>query len=319
MRGKRKRDASGFTMVEVAVVASVFSALTLLIVQALADLSRSQAFTRGQARIAETADRVMRGLVSDLTFSVRLFADGQIADDYLGSLAYPRATVTADARLPALTDKGYFEPDPSGKLETGNELFLARYVSPVVVTIPKGTTTQPMRIDTLAFVVYYLRVGADGNLDLERWGSVPLARQDDILMVPVTERQGALAQLYGAGVRYAWDTNAPAASGLFEISSLGTMDPLPSSRKVATDPAQVQASIVGSRQIAVAKNGKVGNYHVPAYASPGVLGFPGGFEVKIDGPPSGKLALLRLVLRSGTGGTNDNFVEVVRMVSCRDG
>jgi hypothetical protein len=314
-----KRAASGFTIVEVAVVASVFSALTLLIVQALADLSRSQAFTRGQARIAETADRVMRGLVNDLTFSVRLFADGQAADDYLAALAYPRSVVTADARLPALTDKGFFEPDPAGKLETGNQLFLARYVSPVVVTIPKGTTTQPMRIDTLGFIVYYLRAGNDGNLDLERWGSVPLARQDDILMVPVTERQNALQQLYAAGVRYAWDTNAPAATGLFEISSSGAMDLLPSTRKVAGDPAQIQTSIVGSRHMAVAKNGKTGRYHVPGYAAPGALGFPGGFEVKIDGPPSGKLVLLRLLLRSGSGGSTDNFVEIVRMVSCRDG
>jgi hypothetical protein len=58
---------------------------------------------------------------------------------------------------------------------------------------------------------------------------------------------------------------------------------------------------------------------VPVYANVVETGFPGGFEVKVDGPSTGKLLLLNMVLRSGPGGSRDNFAEVNRIVVCRDG
>lgn len=322
---KARRAQRGFTYIEVMVVLSVVGVLTLLIVQALADLSKSQSFTRGQARIAEVSDRIMRGVVRDLTFSVRLFGDGVDSDDYLDALAWPSSEALPDARLPTATDLGYFDADPSGKLYTGNTLFLGRFQSSVMVNVSMpaaggGTAPQDLRVDTLGLIIYYLRVNEDGVLDLERWGSVPVALYQDLMVIEdVVERASAGIQLLANGVSYVWDTGETAANGLYELTSTGQMSLLPSSSKIPGDPAQIQRSIVGSRHVRVARNGEPGRIKVPLYAEAGSTGFPGGFEIKVDGLSTGKLTLVRMALRAGNGDYGDNFAEVERVVSCRDG
>ena len=91
------------------------------------------------------------------------------------------------------------------------------------------------------------------------------------------------------------------------------------SNKVQGDPDLERTAIVGEQHIYVAPNGKVGKVTVPAYGQATEQGFPGGFEVRIDGPSTGKLVLVRLVLRGVRGGAHDNFAELIRVISCRDG
>ena len=179
---------------------------------------------------------------------------------------------------------------------------------------------RDVRIDTLCLVLYYLRANADGDLDLERWGSVPLALYQDLMVIEdIVERASAGVQLKAAGIDYAWDIGETAANGLYELTSTGALSLLPPSQQIPVDPAQVQRSIAGARQVRISRNGEPGKLSVPRYAEAGSTGFPGGFEVKIDGLSTGKLALVRMVLRSGSGGSMDNTAEVERIVSCRDG
>jgi competence protein ComGC len=312
-----RRSAGGFTLVETMVVTTVIGVLTLLITESLADLSRSQTHTRGQWRIAEVNDSLMRGLAKDVACSVRLFTDGVVADDYLAALDYPATSLAPDSRLPALTDVGVFVPDGTGELLTGNVLFLGRFQAPESVEVPAaGGGTEPRRIDVLSFILYFTQRGADGHLDLERWGSAPLASYEDLMVIGAGERATAAAELHQKGVRHAWAIGSDAGDGLFAITSSGNLMAL-GSRRVPGDPAERRTGVLRGRGMRVAENGTVGKLEVPAYAEPGPLGFPGGFELRVDGPTTGKLLLIRLALRKGDSG--GNFSEVVRVLSCRDG
>ena len=320
----KKESTAGFTIIEVAIVTAVIGVLTLLITQALADLSQSQAFTRGQARVAELADRVVRGIARDLSFSVRTFTDGQEADDYLAALAYPAGVVMPDSRLPKLIDRGYFDVDPDGELETGNMIFIGRYDEGAVVDLDGELITQPhsqpIRIDTSRFVLYYLRTAQSNDLDIARWASVPVASYKDILVIDAgPDRTTALIQLYAGGVRYAWDSAEDAANGLWQITPSGLLAALPTGVRVPGDPTEASDSIVGLRNARVSRNVATGKAPVPKYAEAGPTGFPGGLEVKVDGPSSGKLVQMRFVLRMGSRGSRENFAEVLRMISTRDG
>ncbi len=314
----RPSKAHGFTLVEVAVATALVGALTLLIVQSLADLARTQAFSEGQAKIAEAADRVMRTLARDVTFSVCTFTDGEQADDYLAVMDYPEAEAAVDSRLPRKIQSGYFEADPIDSPETGNLLFLARFQQPAVVDVAASPPPKEYRLDLLNFVLYYPKPTPAGDLDLARWASVVVVRHQDAMTIATeAERATALGKLYAQGIRYTWDVNAPAATGLFAIAENGVLTPLPASVKLPGDATQARSSVVGSRQIHLAGNGTKLKVPVPLYAVPLPQGFPGGFELKVDGPGAGKLVLLRLVLRSGAGDSRDNFAEIVRLVSCR--
>lgn len=320
MQNHSREDARGFTLIEVTLVCALVSVLTLMIVEALADLSRSQAFTRGQSRIAEAADRIMRNVVQDLTYTVRVFSDGPEGDGYLQRMDYPSHQVMPESRLPTLIDIGYFAQDPEGEVETGNLLFFARYDQARKVSVELGGREQDVRIDTFRFGAYYLRLDAEGKLDLARWASVPVALLSDLMVIKSSaERVRALLQLHDDGLRFVWDKDAEPGASLFDLLEGGSTSAMAPSARLPGDPSQEQASIVGSLHARVASNGRVGGLWTPAYATAAGAGFPGGFEIKVDGPTTGKLVLLRLMLRAGPGGSADNFTEVKRVVSCRDG
>jgi len=316
----RDKRQAGFTLIEVTLVCALVSALTLMIVEALADLSRSQAYTRGQSRIAEAGDRIMRNVVQDLTYAIRVFSDDDDGGGYLRQMAYPKDQLMPGSRMPALTEIGFFARDADSEPQTGNLLFFARHDQPRKVQVQVDGADQAVRIDTFRFGVYYLHVDPEGHLDLARWASVPVALSSDLMVVKDSgERVRALLQLHEAGIRHVWDKAAPVGASLFELTETGTTRVLPRSVKVPGDPSQQQESIVGSLRARVASNGRVGGLWTPAYAAATVDGFPGGFEVKVDGPSTGKLVMARLMLRAGAGGSGDNFTEVKRIVSCRDG
>ncbi|MEM7202873.1 MAG: prepilin-type N-terminal cleavage/methylation domain-containing protein [Planctomycetota bacterium] len=316
----RSGREDGFTLIEVAIVTMVVGVLTTLIVQSLADLARSQAYTQGQTRIAQGADLVMRGIVRDVTFSSHVFSDGGVGDGYLSAMDYPVAEVAPDSRLPLLTQRGYFDIDPAGELETGNLLFVARSQRSLLVDVSGGGTPDERRVDTATFVIYSLNSKLPDGFDLSRWSSVPVARHKDIMgLETVAQRTAALTALYAADVRYSWDAGRPAEEGLFVITSSGQALALPVSAKIPTDPSQTRSGIISQKNAVIAPNGRVGGLNVPGYAEVTSAGFPGGFELKLDGPTSGKLLMLRLVMMRGRADSRANSAEVLRLVSCADG
>lgn len=316
-RADRDLQCGGFSLFEVVLVTALVGVLTMLIVKSLADLTRSQAFTTGQLRTAELADRLLRPAVDDVSFSVRVFDEGSDSDAYLALLAVPRDLAMRGSRLPVLTNRGYFDLDGLGRPETGNLLFLGRYEQPALVR--GADADSELRVDTVAFVLYFLERRRDGALDLSRYASVPLARYSDVMAVAdLQERRQILVQLHSAGIRFTWDVDAPARQGLLVITAEGLLRPLALEERIPAAPEGVRRRLLANSGLQVAPNGKVGRLTVPRYARADG-DFPAGFEVKVDGGTTGKLMLLRLVLCREAEGSDDNFAEIVRLIPCRSG
>lgn len=317
MRGR----TGGFTLIEVVIVTVVITFLTLLITESLRNLSTSQSFTEGQARLGDVADRVVRGVERDATFSVRIFAADAEGLAYLDRLDLAAASFTPGSRLPMLTTRGYFQQDvPGSDPETGNVLVIGKALETSVVDIsPLGDGSDPVRVDLLQIVCWHLVRTAEGNLDLARWGSVPLARYADLAQIqPESRRMEVAARLYEQGTRFAWDPGAAAAVAFYDLSDTGWITPMSLAAKVPGDPAEAKRDLLRPLRTYVAPNASLASVDVPLYAVPEANGFPGGFEVKLDGPPSGKLLLIRLVVSRGRPGQVRNFAAVTRFVSCRD-
>lgn len=317
MRGR----TGGFTLIEVIVVMVVITFLTLLITESLRNLSTSQSFTKGQARLGDVADRVVRGIERDATFSVRIFAADTDGLEYLDRLDVPVASFAPGSRMPMLTARGYFQKDvPGGDPETGNVLVIGKGLETSVVDLsPLADGSDLVRVDLLQVVCWHLVRTATGDLDLARWGSVPLVRYADLAQIqPESRRMEVAAKLYEQGARLAWDPSAKAAVAFYDISDTGWITPMSLAAKVPGEPAEAKRDLLRPLRMYVAPNASLASVDVPLYAVPDAGGFPGGFEVKLDGPPSGKLLLIRLVVGRGRPGQVKNFAVVTRFVSCRD-
>jgi hypothetical protein len=310
----------GMTLIEAAAAGAVILALTGLIAQSLANLSRTQAFTQGQMRLSELTERIVGSVERDARYSVWMFADDADAAAYFSRLDLSGVVLATGSRLPALTALGYFNTDPAGTPETGNLLMLGRSTTPLLVDLSAAQDGSDLvRVDRLRFVLYYVTPATGGAIDLGRWGSMPLARYPDLESIADSGRRtDVAARLHQAGVRYAWKPGESAFSGLYQIQETGWIAPLPAGAKVAEDPRQRNRGLFEPRSARLAPNGSVGNTTVPRYAAAAGI-FPGGFEVKLDGPPTGKLLLVRIVATGGASGTLQNWAEVARVVHCRDG
>lgn len=315
-----KRDESGFSLLEATVVGAVMTVLSVVIVQSLRDLSLSHAYARGQLVSAELAERVVRSLERDVRFSVWMFEGGVESSAYLARLATSGVVLAPGARLPQLTESGHFDPDPVGVPETGNLVFLGRSGSTFLADLSVAQDgSDIVRVDRLSFVFYYITRTAAGDLDLGRWGSSQLARYPDIeAITDPLRRTEVLIKLHQDGVRYAWAPGKDAATALFEIQSSGWIAPLSPGAKISEDPAQRVLGFFGVRHAAIADNGAAPGTPIPLYAAAAGT-FPGGFEVKLDGPPTGKLLLVRMVVAGLGTGTSRNFVALSRLMHCRDG
>lgn len=326
MRRSKSPALAGFTLVEVIIVFTVLAVLSLLLSETITRLTRSQAYRQGQANAEEVADRVIRGIEHDATFAAKIFTERPASRVYLDAMDFPVADVLPGAKMPVLTGRGYFEEDPSGVVETGNLLFMACAgpASKVETWTDGGADTATLRIDTFYFVVYYLTRDEQGRIDLASWGSVRVANQGDIAYVTEPGRRSELLiKLLGVGVAYAWDPLSTRENGLFRIEqadSSAWLEQLGDGEKLPGDPRRHAPGSFTTRRLQVAKNGALPQAQVPLFATPDpATGFPGGFEIKIDGPTSGKLMLLRLVLSSTSATTMTNHCEVRRYVSCRGG
>ncbi len=135
-----------------------------------------------------------------------------------------------------------------------------------------------------------------------------------IAITDLTARADVLQQLYENGVRYAWDSTAPRATGLFELTSSGGMTPLAVDRLVTGDEDDTLSRPLATRRAQLAANGVAGPHHVPAFATANGM-FPSGFEIKVDGGDGGRLLLLRLVVQSARARYETVTTETLRYFS----
>ncbi|MHC5066148.1 MAG: hypothetical protein ACYTG5_19485, partial [Planctomycetota bacterium] len=196
--------------------------------------------------------------------------------------------------------------------EVGNIMFMARSADVATLDLGAGDFA---RIDTYAFVIYYLREAAGGNLDLGEWTSVRIASLGDINEVTDPLRKmNVLDELRNLNINYAWDPDKGRVRGLHRIV-VGATQQLLLTDKIPADPLRCFPDLMSMRHMRVAANGSL-NIPVPAYgnASPGNP-YPGGFEIKLDGDDNGKLLMFRLVIAGP--GKSTTYAEISELVNLR--
>lgn len=326
---ERRRSEAGLSIVETFIVLLLIGVVSLLIVQAVATTNRANSYCRGQVRLSEAADTVARLIVDDVAASIRLFSDDAPSQAYRDALDTGPVPPLANARRPRFTNVGCMDPDVAGAEFTGNHLLLAQRCKPLTLLAP-ATVDSPeltVRIDLFRFVSYHPieRTGTTSHeLDLARECSMPLAALHDLMgIADVAQRARICVALREFGIRHAWNPTLDRDSGLFRIGSDGGLVLLPPGQKVERDAGQSRDGLLGSRRLALAKNGSVPGAAVPLYAvassEAGCPAFPGGFELRVDGPTSGRMVLVRLVLVATTAEGQQNWNEIRRIVACHDG
>lgn len=302
---------AGLSSVEVIVMAAIMSVLMIMITESMTTLSGVRADQRVQMRVGDVGDDVARRLAKDIDHASRIFTDTPVDIEYLQAMDLGLDPFASGRKLPKLTTNGFFEPDKSGTPETGNVLFLACRIPRVAV---KYETIAEYHVQCLVFTVG-APIDVAGNLDLLRWSSDLVVDYWDIAdITDPTARADVLVQLYDNGVRFAWDSTSPRASGLFEITAAGGMALLPTDRNVTGAEDVHQSRPFSRRRLRLAANGVEGPHPVPRYAVQSGA-FPGGFELKIDGAASGKLVLLRMVTQSKQKLTQPVTGEILRFFS----
>lgn len=306
----------GISLTEIGFAVCLIFVLSVLIVSSLAQLSRTQAHTRGQAHVAAVADGVARALEADAALADRVFGFGTTSQAYLARLDWNQSELLTGSRLPLLCDRGYFDQDPPTVVETGNMLFVVRSAGVCLAELnPPGLTPDVVRVDLFRFVLYHAADTSRG-LDLRRWCSVPFANHSDLANVVDPNRRAAVGlRLLQQGVQHALEVDQPVAQALWRFESSGELVRMESTEKIPAQPEECRDSLLGLRRVALARNGAaLPGLAVPRYAKADRQ-FPGGFEVKWDGPATGRLILLRLALVFDDGDGRPNHVEVARLVN----
>ena len=320
---------SGWTFVEMAFVLALIGVVSLLIVEAVATMNRANSYCRGQVRLAEAADSVARAIVDDVAASIRVFSNDAPSTAYWEALELGTATPLAGMRRPQLSNLGCIDPDGPGAELTGNHLLLAQRCQPMTLCAPATATAPELttRIDLFRFVTYYPTEQAgrhDHSLDLARICSMPLAAVTDLTAIAdLGQRARICVALREFGVRHAWNPTQERSAGLYKITPEGGLVLLGPGIKVERDVGQSREALLGPRRLGLARNGSVPGTPVPLYAraATGADGsaFPGGFEVRVDGPTSGRMVMLRLVITARSSADQLNWNEIRRIVACHDG
>jgi prepilin-type N-terminal cleavage/methylation domain-containing protein len=317
-----RRTTSGFTLIEVLISVTIVVLLSVMIVQSIRGLTTTQAHSEGQLKVVSLAERVVQDLARDVRFSIRVYTEGDDAQECLAHLALTHDRMPADSRLPVAQNRGYFEPDPDDADLTGNQLLCVTRLPHVDVDVSEARDGSDLqRVDLYRFVVWHLARRADQRLDLVRWGSRAVASHPDLAAMADSGRRAAASlQLGESGVFHAWNPGASAGSEFFRIQpGSGELIPMDrTSERVGADPEQVQFELLSRRAAEIASNGGVTSFAVPAYAH-ARDDFPHGFEIKVDASGVGQLVLVRMVVALRQGGHVSNSTEMIRLISLREG
>ncbi|HLU39446.1 MAG TPA: hypothetical protein VK081_08680, partial [Planctomycetota bacterium] len=258
--------------------------------------------------------RVIWQVSEDAALAAHVFTSNSFANEYLAKCDL--GVQPFHPKPPGCSELGYFERDVPGAATTGNYLFVAKAGDPVLADL-SGDRSQLASVQTYRFVVYIPVHGPNQTVDLARWVSVKIARLNDIERVTDPVKRTLLGQaLYDEGVSIAWEPGRPIATGLRVINPSGSLSAFTPGTRVPGEPDQVRPAMFTPSRMALAQNGTLSSIPVPAFAIAGG-GFPGGFEVKVDGNASGRMILVRLVVTSRLFDGNRSALVFTRTMSNR--
>lgn len=319
MTCERGRDGqSGVSLLEATMLTAVVAIMSVILFQTLRGLTSTQKYTEGQMTALLAGERVLQRVVRDIEFAVRVFPEHPASYQVLGALDLSGVAPIPGSRLPRASTVGYFEPDAPTRVDTGNTLLMAVGRQPESMTLTIGPDTVDARVDVFEFVVYCLTDGGDGRLDMQRWGSRPVARHADIQShADIDVRTAVVHELRSRGIVYAWDGDRPFGEAFYTLTPAGQAIAMSPGTRVEGDRDNNQREILARQRLQVARNASLPAIDVPMYAQ-ATATFPHGFEVKIDGSGTGQLVMLRLVLTSMPSAERaPNHAEIVRLVSVK--
>nr|MBP8638944.1 hypothetical protein [Dictyoglomota bacterium] len=205
----------------------------------------------------------------------------------------PNYTSLNKNKLPVINETGSFPPEPD---KVGNILFMAKYLSPIEITV-NGTN---YRIDCYSFIYYFL--AKDTGSTINGKNPIILMRsqsQETYVDYSASKQKDLVKALYNTGIRHAIDlknTNFYALNSNGNINSEDNhtvqMESNPASRDFGANQLPT-----GKVYYAIGYN-NMGLIDIPKFANADNSGdgFPNGFEVAIVGPKSSRDILVRTVV-----------------------
>lgn len=313
-----RRDASerGMSAIETMLVLLTLTILSSMIVNSIRRFTSAHAYSEGQARMHEVGDRVSRVVSDDASIASHVFTTTGEAAEYLARCDLA-GMVPFQPRAPTATERGYFTKDTATSATTGNFLFLAKACAPFRADL-SGDRTVIATVGSYRLVLYMPVVTPGRSLDLARWVSHKVARLNDIQRVLDPVRRTLLGQkLYDEGFRFAWEPGRPIATGLQLITAAGGLLLPGVDDKVPGEQGELRPALLQVSRMALAANGALPSIQVPAFAIAQGGGFPGGFEVKVDGTGAGRMILVRLVVVGTIFDGSRNALAFTRTMSNR--
>jgi len=291
---------SGFTIIELLVSLAVFSLAIPIIYQ----VSEGVIFSTATANIVNDLKLINQKLIedikSDVVQSAVIFDDNSSYKNMI-VLNLPSGYASLDRnKLPVINETGSFPPNPT---DVGNILFMARYLTPIELTV-SGTN---YRIDRYRFLYYFL--AKDTGATINRRNPVVLLKAQsreiyaDYVAINNVKDNNAKKDL----VRDLLDMKIEHAVDLKNVKfySLGSnvnISPL-NNYSIQMDISLVSKDFgvntlpTGKVYYGIGYN-NMGYIAIPKFASPDNTGdeFPHGFEVAIVGPRSSRDVLVRTVV-----------------------
>ena len=282
---------SGFTLIELLISLVVFS----LVIPIVYQVSEGVVFSTTAASVTNELKLINQKLIQSIKTDV--VQSAVVFDRTSGYTLYlnlpPNYTSLNKNKLPVINETGSFPPESD---KVGNILFMAKYLSPVEITV-NGTN---YRIDCYRFIYYFL--AKDTGSTINGKNPIILMRsqsQETYVDYSASKQKDLVKALYNTGIRHAIDlknTNFYALNSNGNINSennhTAQMESNPASRDFGANQLPT-----GKVYYAIGYN-NMGLIDIPKFANADNSGdgFPNGFEVAIVGPKSSRDILVRTVV-----------------------
>ncbi|MBC7319563.1 hypothetical protein H5T89_02860, partial [bacterium] len=244
--------------------------------------------------------RLIEDLKTDVVQSAMIFDDNSSYKDIISLNVLSNFAQLDRNKLPIINETGSFPPNPD---KVGNVLFMARYLSPIEITV-NGTE---YRLDIYRFVYYFL--AKDNTYRINDRNPIVLlkaqSREVYIDYLPINsivdnnKKRALVTALYNTGMRYSVDLKN---AKFYSLESNGNIRRENNHRiqmdtSLASKDFGVKRLPTGSVYYAIGYN-SMGYVDIPKFANADSTGdgFPNGFEVAIVGPRSSRDVLIRTVV-----------------------
>ena len=281
---------SGFTLIELLISLAVFS----LVIPIVYQVSEGVVFSTTAASVTNELKLINQKLIQSIKSDV--VQSAVVYDSYTSiiDLNLPTNYTSLNKnKLPVINETGSFPPEPD---KVGNILFMAKYLSPIEITV-NGTN---YRIDCYRFIYYFL--AKDTGSTINGKNPIILMRsqsQETYVDYSASKQKDLVKALYNTGIRHAIDlknTNFYALNSNGNINSEDNhtvqMESNPASRDFGANQLPT-----GKVYYAIGYN-NMGLIDIPKFANADNSGdrFPNGFEIAIAGPKSSRDILVRTVV-----------------------